>query len=239
MKKLFVLCFLALPLLIQAKTNTPPIPTITLSAQGTIYRPADELQMNIGVITYKETAQEALDENSLKMNTVIESLKSSGLTNKDYETGHFSINPTYTPYPKNPPEDWKQSINGYEASNTILIRTSNINLAGKIIDAANQAGANNINAINFVLHDPRTYWDEAITLAVENAMNDAQTIAKAANLNLVRILSISLEGNNQIAPKSGAFSAKIMDYSSTPAIEAGEVTIKASVNVIYEIASGS
>lgn len=238
MKKILFLCFLALPLLIQAKSPTPPIPTITLSAQGTIYRPADELQMHIGVITYKDTAEEALHENSFKMNAVIDSLKASGLTNKDYETGHFSINPTYTPYPKNPPEGWKPSINGYEVSNTIFIHTNLINLAGKIIDAANQAGANNINAISFVLHDSRTYWDEAITLAVENAINDAQTIAKTANLNLVRILTISLENNNNyISPRPGAYAAK-MNYSSTPAIEAGEVTITARVNVTYEIEQG-
>jgi uncharacterized protein len=238
MKKIITLCFLALPLFIQANTISPTVPTIALSAQGTIYKPADELQMNIGVVTFKDTAEEALHENSQKIAAVIESLKASGLTNLDYETGHFSINPTYTPYPKNPPPDWKQSINGYEVSNTIFIHTSQINSAGKIIDAANQAGANNINAISFVLHDPRTYWNEALTLAVENAINDAQIIAKAANLKLVRVLSIAMENNHYVAPRGGAYAAKISDYSNIPSIEAGEVKITANVNLTYEITPG-
>lgn len=238
MRKLLILCLLAMPLLVQANTVSPTIPTISLSAQGTVSKPADELQMNIGVITFKDTAEEALHENSLKIAAVIDSLKSSGLTNHDYETGHFSINPTYTPYPKNPPPDWKQSINGYEVSNTIFIHTSQINSAGKLIDAANQAGANNVNSISFVLHDPRTYWNEAISLAVENAISDAQTIAKAANLRLIRILTISMENNHYIPPRGGAYSAKIADFSAVPAIEAGEVKITANVNITYEIAPG-
>lgn len=235
MKKLFILCLLALPLLIQANIIAPTIPTITLSAQGTLYKPADELQMNIGIITFKDTAEEALQENSQKMEAVIESLIASGLTNKDYKTGHFSISPTYTSYPKNPPPDWKQSINGYEVSNSIFIHTSQVDAAGKIIDAANHAGANNINAISFVLHDQRIYWNEAISLAVDNAIIDAQTIAKAANLKLVRVLGISLEGNHNISPKGG-YMAKAVNYGSTPPIEAGEVMITANVTVTYEIA---
>lgn len=235
MKKLIILCLLAFPILTQADVTSSTIPTITLSAQGTLHKPADELQMNIGVITFKDTANEALLENSQKMDAIIESLTAAGLTIKDYETGHFSISPTYTTYPKNPPPDWKQSINGYEVSNSIFIHTSLIDSAGKIIDAANQAGANNINAISFVLHDQRIYWNEAISLAVENAIIDAQTIAKAANLKLVRILSIALDGNHNVSPRGG-FSGKLANYSSAPAIEAGDVAITANVTITYEIA---
>lgn len=235
-RNLLIFCFLAFPCFIQAKATTPPTPTITLSAEGTIYRPANELQMNIGVITFKDTAEEALHENSQKIEAVIESLKAVGLTNKDYETGHFSINPSYTPYPKNPPTDWRPSVNGFEVNNSIFIHTNQIGLAGKIIDWANQAGANQINGVNFVLHDPRTYWNEAISLAIENAIHDAQTMAKAANLKLIRILSVNLESNQPIPIKAGSF-AKTMNYHSTPAIEAGEVTITANVSLTYEVTS--
>ncbi len=234
MKKIFVFILLALPLLMHAQTTTPVTPTITLNAKGTIYKPADELQMNIGVVTIANTAESALQENSRKMEDVINALLSAGLTDKEYETGHFSINPTFTPYPKNPPPDWKQSINGYEVSNTIFIHTNMIDSAGKLIDAANKSGANQIHSIRFVLHDQRLHWNEAISLAVANAMSDAQTIAKAANLKLVRILSISLENDGTINPRGVLYAAKSFD--STPPIEAGDVPITASIAITYEIA---
>lgn len=237
-KTRFTLLALILPLI--AFADVEPLQNIsklTLSAQATIQKPADELQINIGIVTIKDSAEKALQENSQKMNAVIKNLAAAGLTSKDYETGHFSINPTYTPYPKDPPADWKPSINGYEVNNTVFIHTSAIDSAGKIIDAANQAGANNISNIRFVLNDKNAYWQEAIALATANAISDAQAMAKAANQKLVRIVSISLDNDSNITPRSNTlFAAKAMSYESAPPIEAGDVSIKANVTITYEIA---
>lgn len=212
------------------------IPKLTLSAQATIYKPADELHLKIGVINIRDTAEEALTENSAKMQKVIVALEESGLTKKDYETGQFSIHPTYTPYPTYPPVDWKPSINGYEVSNSIIIHTDKLGIAGKIIDVANKAGANNITDVNFGLHNPRIYWTEALSAATAHAISDAQAISSAANVELVRILSVSLDNTNVTSPYiNTAFFAKEM--GSAPPIEPGEVHITASVTIVYEICS--
>lgn len=81
MKKLIILCLLAFPILTQAEITPSTIPTITLSAQGTLHKPADELQMNIGVITFNDTANEALMENSQKMDAIIENLTAASTPN--------------------------------------------------------------------------------------------------------------------------------------------------------------
>lgn len=235
-----LLLTLALPAAnLAAASDLPVIEArkLTLSAQAVIYKPADELQMRIGVITLAENAEAALSENSAKMQTVTQSLEAAGLARTEYQTGHFSINPTYTPYPQNPPPNWKQSINGYEISNAIIIRTDKIDMAGKLIDVANKAGANNISDIRFGLHDPRSYWKEALSAATANAIDDAQTLAIAAGVQLARVLSISLNSTNVSAPY---LNAKYMAHAMgggdiTPPIEAGEVTITANISVVYEI----
>jgi uncharacterized protein YggE len=234
-KTLLAFLVLALPLFINAH-EIEKKPNLSLSAQGVLYKSADELQMNIGIVTIKDTAEKALQENNQKMAAVIKSLTEAGLRPKDYETGHFSITPTYTPYPKNPPEDWKQSINGFEVNNTIFIHTSLINSAGALIDAANKAGANNINGINFVLHDQRTHLKEAIALATANAIEDAQELAKAADLQLVRVLSISLDSNGSSSRPTPMYATKAMNYESATSIESGDVKIVANVTITYEIA---
>lgn len=214
------------------------VPKLTLSAQATIRKPADELQMRVGVVTLSDTAQEALAENSARMQDVINSLKEAGLTKDDYETGHFSISPTYTPYPKNPPPDWKQTINGYEVKNSVFIHTISIESAGKFIDVANKAGANSIDNITFTLHDHRQFWDEAVSTATAHAIHDAETIADAANLKLVRILSITLDNNGVVTPRTNnMYYAKGMASEAIPPIEAGDVAITANVTVTYEVAS--
>jgi len=213
-------------------------PRLSLSANAILRKPADELQLKIGVITIEDRAEAALQENSIKMQQVTESLEAIGLSRTEYETGHFSIKPTYTPWPKNPPPDWKQSINGYEVSNSILIRTDKLDMAGKLIDSANKAGANSISDIGFSLHDPRTYWKEALSAATANAIDDAQAIAAAAGVHLGRVLSLSLNSTNVTNQNINAkflVNAMAADGGTTTPIEPGEVTITANVSIIYEI----
>lgn len=213
-------------------------PKLTLSAEATIRKPADELQLKIGVINLSDTAEMGLIENSVKMQAIIDSLEAAGLTKNDYETGQFSINPTYTPYPKDPPSDWAPSINGYEISNSINIHTDKLHIAGKLIDVANKAGANSISDLRFGLRNPRLYWTEALTAAASNAVNDARAIAFAAGVQLERVLSITLNDTKVKSPQiNSTYIAKAMAAEIAPPIEPGEVTITANVTIIYEISS--
>lgn len=211
------------------------VPKLTLSASASILKPADELQMKIGVVTLGTTAEEALSENSGKMRNVIANLHSAGLDQNDYETSHFSINPTYSPYPQNPPPNWKQSIVGYEVTNSILIHTRKLDMAGQVIDLANQAGANSVTDIRFGLHSSRDYWKEALYAAGVNAVSDAQAIAASTGVRLVRVLSISLNNTQVRSPQLNVLSFSRLDAGNAPPIEPGEVSIEANVTLVYEI----
>jgi len=243
MKKLLILLAILLPLFTEAKDKGKDKEksfrsnsVITLSAQGIIYKPADQLQMTIGILTFSDKAETALSENTEKISAVVESLTAAGLPKNDFETGHFSITPTYTPYPKDPPMGWKQSINGYEVNNEISIHTDLLDSAGTFIDVANRAGANYISAVQFVLKDQRTYWKEVIALATKNAINDAQAIADAAGMKLVQIKSITLDNAQQVTPRSNVMHSAKMSNDSAPLIEAGDIKLVAEVTVVYEIA---
>lgn len=215
----------------------PDVPTLKLSAQANLKKPSDELQLKIGVINLGKTAEIALAENSVRMQAIISSLEAVGLTKKDYETSRFSIQPTYTPYPKDPPPNWKPSINGYEVSNSILIHTEMLDMAGKLIDVANKAGANSISDIKFSLRNPRIYWHEALGEATAHAMSDANAMAAVAQIKLLRVLSITLDETHVTSPHVNAsYLSKSMSESAPP-IEPGEVTITATVTIVYEIAS--
>lgn len=210
------------------------VPKLTLSASATILKPSDELQLKIGVVTLGKTAEEALAENSAKMQNILVALTSIQLTKEDYETSQFSITPTYTPYPKDAPADWRPSINGYEVTNTILIHTQRLGSAGQIIDAANQAGANSITDIRFGLRNSRDYWTEALTAAGSNAVKDAQAIAAATGVKLARVLSLSLNHAQVNSPQIN-FACMAKTRETVTPIEAGDVSITANVTIIYEI----
>jgi hypothetical protein len=223
-----------LPVL-SAHASNKDVPKLTLSASATIWKPSDELQLKIGVVNLGEAAEEALEENSQKMQGVIANLELIGMTKDDYETSHFSINPTYTPYPKDPPVNWKPCINGYEVTNTILIHTPKLDMAGKIIDMANRAGANTISDIRFGLHNSREYWTEALAAAGSNAVTDARAIAGSTGVKLLRVLSISLNQTQVSSHQPNVAFAKVAGADRTLPIEPGEVSIMANITLIYEI----
>ncbi len=227
---LFVLLMLA------GSALADELPKLTLEGHATLYKPADQMSFTIGVTTLGKEANNVLSENSQKMLNVIEALEKNGLLKTEYRTGQFTIQPTYTPYPKNPPPDWKQSINGYEVTHTILIKTDKIKQVGKFIDAASQAGANKIDDIRASLKDEQAYRSEAITLATKNAINDAKVMAEAAQVQLLRLLSLSLNEShvNPLRPLTPMMFKASAAESTTP-IEAGEIEIKANVTIVYEI----
>jgi uncharacterized protein YggE len=210
--------------------------TLTVRGQAELHKPADQLQMQVGVVTEAQEPTEALDRNSEHMQDVIKALQRVGLTKDEYETGRFGVRPLYERRPRNAGVDWQPRITGYEVSNSLLIRTKKLDSAGKLIEAANKAGANSIDSITFDLADGRTHRAEAISEAARNARADAKTLADAAGVRLVRVVSVSLDDAGWHPPvaKMGRAMA-VAEAGAAPPISPGDVTVRAGVTIVYEI----
>ena len=231
-----LLFFSALIPMLAFSAQREETPKLTLSASATIWKPADELQLKVGVVTQGPTAETTLQENNDRMRSIVASLEMSGLSRDEYETSQFSIKPMYASCPENPPAGWRPYIIGYEAANSILIHTEKLDMAGKIIDLANRAGASSIADIRFGLRSPRNYWTEALAAAGSNAVKDALALAEATGVRLLRVLSVSHNHTQIKAPQLNlSCLAKAASSDNAPPIEAGMVSIEANVTVVYEV----
>jgi len=167
---------------------------------------------------------------------VITALEKAGLDRPEYETGRFSVQPIYERRPRNAGADWRARITGYQVTNTLAVRTRKLELAGKLIEAANDAGANSIDSISFDLANPRTHRGEAIATATTNARSDAGILARSAELKLVRIIAISLDEAGWRPPVATMRTGVAMaEARIAPPIAPGEVTVRASVTIVYEV----
>ena len=213
------------------------VPRLTVRGEAELERPADQIRLEIGVVNEGAEASQVLRENSAAMNSVVTALRGAGLEKDEYETGMFRIRPQYSRRPRQPEAEWQPQIIGYQVSNSVIVRTKRIEMAGEIIAAANKAGANTVEVQGFELSDPRAHRSEAIRTATSNAIADARTLAEAAGLRLVRILSITLDGPPVVSRPGGfAMEARAMaDAGAAPPISPGNVTVRASITVVYEI----
>jgi len=213
---------------------------LTVRGEAAIDVPADQLRMDIGVVTDGETAQAAMDRNTVEMEQVVAALAAAGLTEAEYRTGQFQIQPQRAPRPRDAAPDWRPLIVGYTVTNRLSIKTTKIDLAGKLIGAASGAGANTIDAIAFDLADPRSHRAAAIATATANAIADAMALAEASAVRLVRVLSLTLDEASTIPrPMRAMALAEGMAMAmpaAEPPITPGDVTVRAGVSMVYEIA---
>lgn len=217
-------------------TEFADTPKLVVRGEASIFRPADQLEVILGVVTKAESSSVALNENNQRMHQVVANLQALGLPETDYQTGHFTIRPVYQKPPKDSNEDERARISHYEVINAVKIKTTRIDLAEKIITAAVQGGANQIDQLNFNLNKPQSYRDAAIQAAAQNALADANVLAKAMSVQLKRILNLSLDHWHQVPnPIMLNKRFEIVSDSGQNVLEPGQTEIHATINVTFEI----
>lgn len=213
----------------QAAPATPR--TLNVSGVGVVYLTPDIVYINIGVNTQRPDAAEAVDVNKEQTSKVIQAIKDFGVDEKDIRTTNFSIwsNPQYDP---------AGQISGttYSVDNTVNVTVRDLDKLGDLLDAAIDAGANNIYSIQFDVEDKTEATKKARTQAVEDAKVEAQELAEAAGVELVTIDSINYYESTPTAymEGKGGGGGAVSDVAAVP-IQPGQLAISVTVNVTYSI----
>lgn len=222
-------------LALAAPAAAQDVPSLTVAGQAHLERPADELRLEVAVVTEAVEADAATATNSERMERVLAALSRAGLESGEATTGRFSVSPRYGPRPPQPQADWRPEIVGYRVDNSIQVETAKIELAGRLIDAAVRAGANSVRSISFGLADERAYRKEAIAEATAHARADALAVAEAAGVRLGRLLSARLDDAAAPPVPVRMHAESLVATASAPPIEPGDVGIHARVTLTYEI----
>jgi len=239
----FALSAMALPATAQAQEAAVPAierghTLLTVTGEGESTRKPDLAVFTAGVSSTGKTAGEALRANSADMSRVIAALKQAGIADRDIQTSNLNLNPVYADMSRQPVDPLAQQmprIIGYQVSNTVTVKQRKLDEFGKVIDTLVSAGANQVNGPSFQIDKPATALDEARTAAMKAARERATLYANAAGLKVVRILSISESGGYVPRPMV-AYRMAAAEVAAAPPIEAGEVSLNASVTVQFELA---
>ena len=225
---------LALALLIptmSAAQDLAKVHFVRATGEATITARPDRAQISIGVINQAPTAQAASAANATQTTQVIDAIKRTLGAGGELKTNGYSISPQYQYTNGRAPK-----ITGYQASNTVLIIVNDLSLLGKVIDAASDSGANNINGISFSLKDDTDARNRALSEATQKARSAAEAIAKALNAHVVGVLQAETSEVPTFRPLGASFRAMAKDAAVAPTpIEAGDLDIHATVTVTLEL----
>src|SRR5262245_40687885 len=198
--------------------------TIVVSGNGSVSTAPDRGQASFGVSTTAKTASAALRGNAAEMTKVISALKGQGIAAADIRTELVSLS---TRYSSN-----GDTIVGYEATNSVSVTLRRVDKVGPAIDAAVDAGANQVSGPNLVRADAAGLYRSALRVAIANAKSKARAIAAASGLHLRRITDVA---EASVAPPPTPLTAKAAGDSSTP-IEPGTTQVEATVTVTFSVA---
>ena len=123
------------------------------------------------------------------------------------------------------------TIASYRVSNQLSVTLRDIALIGSILDQAVADGANTINGPTFSVAEPGPLLEAARDAAIDDAIAKAERYAKAANVGLGQVISISETGDAPIVTRQMRAEAMA---ASTP-VAAGESTFSASVTMVFAI----
>lgn len=211
----------------------PRLTRVIVSGDSTIQAQPDTAIVNVAVVTQSKRALDAQQENATKSDAVVRALKSAAGAGAEVKTSGYNLQPQYEYNQNQPP-----TIKGYQASNSVTVTLSDLTKVGAVIDAAAQAGANNVQSIAFVLRNDRQAKQHALAEATREAVSKAQAVAQALGGRLSRVLEV-IEGGAVVRPiyetvdavRAGAAPAQARP---TP-IEVGSLDINSQVQLVAEI----
>jgi uncharacterized protein YggE len=215
-----------------ALAQQPPVSSIRVTGSARVTAKPDRVQIDIGITTRAPQSQEAATQNARQSDAVLAAVRKAAGPGAVLKTISYSLNPNY----KWHPNGGEPTIDGYTALNVVQVTLDELAKIGTVIDAATQAGANNVQGIQFTLRDQDAVRAEALREAATRARAEAEVLANALGLKVLRVLSVE-ENSPRVMPirVNGAPRAMAAAAPATP-VEAGTLDITADVTLSVEVA---
>jgi len=207
--------------------------TLSVNGTGRVTLTPDIAYLTIGVQTEAGDAADAVSENSAKTEAIITALEGAGVEAKDIKTTNFSI------YPQQKYDTQGQPTGEvtYIVNNSVFVTVRDLDAIGELLNDVVEAGANNIQGIQFDVEDKTEAYAEAQAMAVANAQAQAEDLAEAAGVVLGEVISINTYGSAVPLTKydgMGGGGYAVAEVASVP-ISAGEMMVNVEVSMVFAI----
>ncbi len=207
---------------------------INVSSSGSIQVQPDMAVLELGLSTNAKTSEKARTDNAKTLDKVIQAIKKAGVKSEDIQTQYVSVYPVYN-YEKNTNE-----ITGYAVSNQLTITVQDVSKAGDVVNAAMNAGANNLNGVSYDVKDRSKYYDQAVKKAMDSAKNKASAIAKVSGASLGSVLNVTDDTYDAgmsigVSPVETAVDSKLSSEDIGNTLQPKTVNISANLNVTFSL----
>lgn len=196
----------------------------SVSGEGKVTVVPDTATTNIGITVSKSNIKQAQAEANIIINKITSELKKLGIKDTDIKTQNYYVYPQYN----------TNKIDGYQVNISLFVTVRDLEKINQVLDIAVANNANNIGGINLAVNEnkQKELEKEARVMAIKNAKEKAEELAKLSGMTLGKIVNVQ-EGSNRSYPQPMYLKAEAAVDSNTQ-IQPGSTDITSSVTLYYE-----
>jgi len=210
-----------------------PMPrTISVNGIGMASAPPDVAEVQLGVETIKTDASVAISENTERMTAVMDVIKGMNVEDKDVQTVNYSmwIEEVYDK------EGQPTGEIRYHVVNQVRIKLRDLTKTGELLQAALEAGANNVGGISFSVADPAALQREARDQAIANARAKAEQLAAGLGAHVGPLRQVSEFGGVVVPSEVRTVEKAVVVGGGPVPVSGGEFSITVEIQVVFDIA---
>jgi len=206
--------------------------SIMIEADGSVDVTPNIAQLQMGVLSEAQTVAQAQEDNTTKMNILIERLKALDISADDIQTNNYNVYPRYDYTSEG------QELRGYSVSQRIHIRIRDLDKADKVVALAGELEINDVGDLSYSVDERGAYIDQAREKAMKEVRKKAQALSQALG---VRFVSVSSYNEYENSGPNVMYAMKTMEdalgggLGSVPDLQPGTDKVQLHVAIGFEI----
>lgn len=210
--------------------------TVRVGGEATVSAQPDQATVRFGIVSRAETAEQARSKNAKAAKGAMNAVRELGVPEAKMRMETLRLEPRREYNPQTREHEEK----GYEATRQVVVELANLEQLPRLVTRVVQRGANRLEGISYELSDRSATRNEALRQAATNARDKARLLATSLDASLGPVRQITEEnfGMDQPQPRVQMAYAKSADAEAAPepdAYAAGEITVRARVQVVFEL----
>ena len=208
--------------------------TISVSGEGSVETPPDRATLILSIVARDTSVAAAQAEAADVTARVLALAKELDIPDNRIDTMAASVRPDY----RWNREKEEQELRGYIAERQMRIEIHDLEKLGAVVERAVAEGVNQVSPPQLTSSKRRDAYRDALAKAAEDARANAERLANSLGLTLGS--AIQVDAGAHPRPPMPMFAAREVatlsaDAAAPETYNAGDMTVSASVSVVFEI----
>jgi uncharacterized protein len=207
--------------------------TVSVDGQGEVTAQPDMARVTLGVEARRPDLAEARATVTAAVDRLLALARQLGIDPKYVNATGLQVQPDYT---------WnqqtrKQVLQGYLVSRQVQVELRDLEKLGTLMERAVSAGANQVGGASLDSTRRKELERQAMALAVQDARQNAETLARAAGAELGAVRTLNASSSPPQMPMYRMVAADMPDAAPPPesTYQAGDMTFTARVSAEYDL----